>query len=122
MKSILREKSKLFAQEIWALSELLKLRKANYSMIDQLLRAASSVGANIHDARYACSTKDFILKMSIAQKECSEVEYWLELFYDSNFISKEHYRDLRSLASELQRMLFASIRTARSKQSSQTLH
>jgi four helix bundle protein len=66
-ESILRNKSKEFAKES--------------VLTNQLLRSGTSIGANIHEAQYAQGKKDFISKLEIAQKECFETEYWLELFF-----------------------------------------
>ena len=49
--------------------------------VNQLLRCSSSIGANIHEARYAQSRADFISKLEIALKESSETDYWLELLF-----------------------------------------
>ena len=46
---------------------------------NQLLRSSSSIGANIHEAKYAQSRSDFVHKLEIALKESSETDYWLEL-------------------------------------------
>ena len=53
--------------------------KGHYSLINQLERSATSIGANIREAKYAQSKADFISKLQIALKECYETEYWLEL-------------------------------------------
>ena len=74
-----------FAVAIVNLIDGVTAPKSSY-MIDQLARAGTSVGANIHEAQYAQSKKDFISKLEIAQKECFETEYWLELLHESDYI------------------------------------
>ena len=87
--SALRTKSKEFAKDIIFLCRQLKQDAVESALINQLLRCGTSVGANIHEAQYAQGTKDFISKFEIALKECNESQYWLELFYETNSISKE---------------------------------
>ena len=63
---------------------------------NQLLRSGSSIGANIHEARYAQSSADFISKLEIALKECYETEYWLEIMKDADIITAHRYNELIS--------------------------
>lgn len=96
--------------------EILKLCdgiKGHYSIINQLERAATSIGANIHEANYAQSRADFIAKLQIALKECYETEYWLELIERSELLEREHARKLRNDCGTIRRMLIASINTAK---------
>lgn len=82
---------------------------------NQLLRAASSIGANIYEAKYAQSNADFIHKMEIALKECHETEYWIELLFHVNTIDKEVYGSLQKKCGTIRRKLIASIKTVKSK-------
>ena len=54
--------------------------KGHYSLVNQLERSATSIGANIREAAYAHGKADFIAKLQISLKECYETEYWIELF------------------------------------------
>ena len=81
--------------------------------VNQLLRASSSIGANIHEAKYAQSRNDFISKMEIALKESSETDYWLELLYRKGKLTEEQYKYLRNLCGTIRRRLIASITTAK---------
>lgn len=65
----------------------------------------------MHEAQYAQGTKDFISKFEIALKECNESEYWLELLYSTNSISKIDFINFRNQCIELRRMLVASVTT-----------
>ena len=56
--------------------------KGHYSIVNQLERSATSIGANIREAKYAHSKPDFVSKLQIALKECYETEYWLELMQE----------------------------------------
>ena len=79
-------------------------------MTNQLLRSGTSIGANIREAQYAHGRADFIAKLQIALKECSETEYWLELLIESGY-----YDDVTILHKciEVKRLLISSINTAK---------
>ena len=113
--SILRTKSKEFAKDIVFLCRKLKQNGIESALTNQLLRCGTSVGANIHEAQYAQGTKDFISKLEIALKECNESEYWLELLYETNSISREDFDVFRKQCIELRRMLVSSVTTLKNK-------
>ena len=109
--SILRAKSKEFAKNIVFLFRKLKENHIESSLINQLIRCGTSVGANIHEAQYARGTKDFISKFEIALKECNETDYWIELLYDIGCISEIKYNSFHNNCIDLRRMLVSSIKT-----------
>ncbi|MBR3990503.1 MAG: four helix bundle protein [Clostridia bacterium] len=109
--SALRIKSKDFAKRIVFLCRELKEKHVESALTGQLLRCATSVGANIHEAQYAQETKDFISKFEIALKECNESEYWLELLFETNGISKEVFEQFQKDCIDLRRMLVSSVKT-----------
>ena len=113
--SVLRSKSKDFAKNIVILCRKLKEEHVESALINQLLRAGTSVGANVHEAQYAQGTKDFISKFEIALKECNESEYWLELLYETDCISREEYDSFQKDCIALRRMLVASVTTLKNK-------
>ena len=78
-ESIMLDKAKDFAVTIVNLCKFIKETKRESVLTNQLLRSGTSIGANIHESKYAHGTADFIAKMQIALKECYESEYWLEL-------------------------------------------
>ena len=82
---------------------------------NQLLRAASSIGANIYEAKYAQSNADFIHKMEIALKECHETEYWIELLFRVNTIDEDTYHVINEKCGTIRRKLIASVKTVKSK-------
>ena len=94
--------------------EILKLCdgiKGHYSIVNQLERSATSIGANIREAKYAHSRPDFISKLHISLKECYETEYWLELMQRAEILS-----DVSSLLHNcgvIRKMLISSINTAK---------
>ena len=114
--SILRDKSKAFAKDIVFLCRALKQNGVESALTNQLLRSATSVGANIHEAQYSQGTKDFISKFEIALKECNESEYWLELLFETNSISKTDFDDFQKKCIELRRMLVSSVTTLKNRQ------
>ena len=99
-----------FAIKIINLCETIK---GHYSLVNQLERSATSIGANIHEANYAHGKPDFIAKLQIALKECYEAEYWLELFVKSNILNRETAVDLYNQCGTIRRILISSINTAK---------
>lgn len=81
----------------------------------QLVRSSSSIGANLHEAKYAQSSADFIHKLEIALKESSETEYWLELLYRKKKVDDEAYNEIKKRCGSMRRRLIASITTVKSK-------
>ena len=82
-------------------------------MTDQLARAGTSVGANIHEAQYTQSKKDFIAKMEIALKESNETSYWLKLMHETKRIDTVTYQYTEKLCGNIRRLLIASCKTAK---------
>ena len=113
MTSPLQEKSKAFALEIIHLCTCVRTEKKERVLTDQLLRSGTSVGANIRESLYAHSRADFISKLQIVLKECSESEYWLELLMESGYYSDsvilEH-------CIEMKKLLISSLNTAKKNQ------
>lgn len=110
-ESVLRNKAKEFGKQIVFLCRDMKEKHIEYILVNQLLRAATSIGANLHEAQYAQSTRDFISKLEIAQKECFETEYWLELLYETGCIPEAKYKLLQNECGAIRRMLISSLKT-----------
>ena len=110
MGSPLQEKSKSFALQIIRVCNEVKEKKREAVLTNQLLRSGTSVGANIREAFYAHGKADFIAKMQIALKECSESEYWLELLIESGYYDD---RAILEQCVEVKKLLVASINTAK---------
>ena len=108
--SKLRELSTDFAVEVIKLCDSIK---GHYSLVNQLERSSTSIGANIHEANYAASKADFINKFHIALKECGETDYWVEMLVGSNAISEQTAKDLLQECGIIRRMLVKSITTAK---------
>ena len=101
-----------FAVAIVNLVDGVTAPKSSY-MTDQLARAGTSVGANIHEAQYAQSKKDFVAKLEIALKESNETSYWLKLMYETKRIDSTTYQYTEKLCGKIRRLLIASCRTAK---------
>ena len=112
-KGILRDKSYKFALRTVNLYKYLSAEKREYVLSKQILRSGTSIGANVAEAQQGQSKSDFIHKLSIALKESYETSYWLDLLRDSEFISMEQSISLMEDCIELQKLLTASIKTAK---------
>ena len=112
-KSILQVKSFDFAVQIVRLYQTFIDNKKDSILIRQLLRSGTSIGANIKEAGKAESTRDFIHKLGIAQKECDETLYWLAILKETNYISETVFSKQSSDANEILKMLRSSILTAK---------
>ena len=115
-ESILRDKSKDFAKQIVFLCRDIKANLKESVLTNQLLRSGTSIGANIHEAQYAQGTKDFISKLEIAQKECYETEYWIDLLFETGYIPENSYKPLQNQCGQIRRMLISSLNTAKANQ------
>ena len=105
-----------FAVEI---TELCSKIKGRPEYTKQLIRSASSISANIAEAKYAESNADFVHKLEIAQKEANETENWLSVLYKSGIIDELNFKFLRNKCGKIRRMLIASITTVKSKMNGQ---
>lgn len=112
--SILRTKSKDFAKSIVFLCQDIRASKRDTVLTNQLLRSGTFIGANIHEAQYAQGKKDFISKLEIAQKECFETEYWLDLLFETGYIPEDRYKPISNECGAIRRMLISSINTTKS--------
>ena len=110
--SPLMTKSKAFALEIIRVCNEIKRSQRESILTNQLVRSGTSIGANIREAFYAHGKADFIAKLQIALKECSESEYWLELLIESGYYSDT---SVLNRGIEIKRILISSINTAKEK-------
>lgn len=112
-------KSKLAVASMDFAVKVLKLCdgiKGHYSLVNQLERSATSIGANIREANYAHSKPDFISKLQISLKECYETEYWLELMINADILTDEVVKALLHDCGSIRRMLVSSINTMKNKE------
>ena len=112
-ESIMLDKAKDFAVEIINMCKNIKEAKRESVLTSQLMRSGTSIGANIHESKYAHGTADFISKMQISLKECYESEYWLELLNRTGYIDDEKYKKILNDCGQIRRMLISSINTVK---------
>ena len=77
------------------------------------MRSGTSIGANITEAEYAISKKEFLAKMQIAWKECKETEYWLDLLYNTGYLNEKEYGSIKRDCDELDHLLSSITRTTK---------
>ena len=106
--SKLREMSTDFAVKVIKLCETMK---GHYSLVNQLERSATSIGANIREANYAHGKADFVAKLQIARKEAAETKYWLELLHRCGYIDNIQYQSLLEDCNEIMMLLTSTIKT-----------
>mgnify|MGYP003441973688 CR=1 FL=1 len=109
--SILKEKSMAFARRVVGLYQFLTREKQELIMSKQLLRSGTSIGANIAEAIYGSSRRDFSAKLQIARKEVGETLYWLELLNSCGYIPNNLYQSIHNDCNEILLMLSAAIRS-----------
>ena len=108
--SVLQEKSKGFALQIIKVCNEIKQNKRESALTNQLIRSGTGIGANVREAMYAHGKADFIPKLQIALKECSESEYWLELLIESGYYED---RAILEQCIGIKKLLISSINTAK---------
>ncbi len=111
-ENIIKEKTFEFAIRIVNLYKYLT-EKNEFVLSKQLLRCGTSVGAMVREGEYAESKKDFIHKMSIAQKEINETIYWLELLSSTEYIKSNEFNSLNNDAVEIIKLITAIIKTSK---------
>ena len=111
--NVLYEKAYAFAVRVVKAYQFLSAEKREYVLSKQLLRCGTSIGANVTEANGAISDADFSAKISIAYKECLETKYWLNLLYDTDFITPKMFESMFTDADELGKMLFTTLRSTR---------
>ena len=112
-KSELLEDAKAFALRIVRLAAFLIEKKKDYVLSRQILRAGTSIGANIAEAAYAQTKPDFVTKMTTALKEASETEYWRDLLHRGEFIDDRQFKSMDDAVRSLLAHLSASVMTAK---------
>ena len=107
----LKSKSMAFAVRVVESARLIREEKREFALADQFLRSGTSIGANIAEAQYAASQRDFLCKCKIALKETSETMYWLELLENCGLLTAEQSDPLKKDCDELRLMLSSSCKT-----------
>lgn len=112
-ENIFKPKSMAFAKRIVFAYQHLSSEKNEYVLSKQMLRSGTSIGANVAEAQYASSRKDFLNKLYIALKECNETLYWLELLSECSYLTKPEFHSLHSDCEELRKILSSITKTVR---------
>lgn len=106
-------KSKFFALEVIKACKVLREAKCEGALVNQFLRSGTSIGANIREAQFAHGKADFVSKLQIALKKCSETEYWIELLIESGYYA-DH--SLLEHCIEFKKILISSVNTVKANQ------
>lgn len=110
----IKYKSKKFAVRVVRLYQFLCDEKHEYVLSKQVLRSGTSIGANVAEAECAISRKDFLAKLYIALKECSETLYWLELLHETGYITDDQFKSLQQDCEGMRKMLSSTTKTINS--------
>ena len=113
MDNVIEQKSFRFAVRMVKLCRFLQEDKKEYTLSKQLLRAGTSIGANIVESQQAQSRADFIAKLNIALKEAAETDYWLRLLQATDYLTKAEFSSLITDCREIEKLLTAIIKTSR---------
>ena len=119
---IIHDRSMEFAVRIVKLCRFLRAEKHEYEICAQLIRSGTAIGALQREAEHAESLPDFIHKFAIAQKECNETLYWLELLFRTDCLTEQHYDSLNDDARLLMGLITRSIKTAKQSQLTSPYH
>jgi four helix bundle protein len=114
-ESIVKNKSFHFAVSVVNLYKLIQSERKEFVMSKQLLRSGTSIGANVREAINAQSSADFVHKLAIAQKECDETIYWLELLKETGFINESEFNSMNNEATKLLKIIRSIILTTKQK-------
>jgi four helix bundle protein len=113
-ENIAMQKSEAFAVRIVRLSDYLRQEKKEYILSKQILRAGTSIGANLAESAFAISKNDFLAKVYISIKEVSETLFWLRLLRKSEYVTEKEFESLYRDCEELGKILMATIKTTKS--------
>ena len=113
--NILYDKSYLFAIRVVKLSQFLVKEKKEYILSKQILRSGTSIGALVSESKYAQSRADFINKLMVALKEANETQYWINLLYDTDYITEQMHKSLYTDIDEIISLLVAITKTIKNK-------
>ena len=112
MANAVQEKSEALAVRIVNLWKFI-LKQQEYDISRQVKRSGTSVGANVCEALYAASKKDFLNKMYIAYKELGETKYWLRVLNRTELITHDSFTSLYSDCEELDHIIASIIKTTK---------
>lgn len=111
--NIVLDKSFEFSVRVVRVYQHLCSEHKEYVLSKQLLRSGTSIGANINEAQYAISKKEFLSKMYIAFKECAETMYWLELLFRTDYLTDAQHSSIIKDCRELHSLLSSITKSTR---------
>ena len=111
--NILKEKTLDFSIKILTLFNSLKNNKNEKVISNQIVRSGTSIGANVNEAEFAQSRRDFIHKCSLALKEANETKYWIKVLKFSDYINEVKYKELLEEINSIISILVSSVKTAK---------
>ena len=106
-ENVIIKKSFAFSVRIVNLNKYLSQEKKEYVISKQIYKSGTSIGANVAEAQKAQSTADFVAKMKIALKEASETQYWLQLLYETKYITEKEFTSIHNDLVEILKILTA---------------
>ena len=115
MDNIVLEKSRKFSIRIYGLYKVLCEEKHEFILARQILKSSTSIGANLTEAQYSISKKEFICKAQISLKECAETEYWLDLLKAVNLLTQLEYNSLIKDCKDILHLLIAILKKLKMK-------
>ena len=113
--NIALEKSRKFAIRIYHLYKYLNDEKREYVLAKQLLRSGTSIGANLTEAQYSVSKKEFLVKTTISLKEAAETEYWLDLLKETGILTTAEYDSIMKDCKDILHILIATVKSTKEK-------
>ena len=113
--NILYDKSYAFSIRVVKLTQYLSNEKKEYILSKQIIRSGTAIGALVSESKFAQSTADFMNKLMIALKEANETQYWINLLYDTNYITEKMFNSLLSDIKELVSLLVSITKTIKNK-------
>ncbi len=114
-KNILYDKSYVFSIRIVKLAQYLSKEKKEYILNKQIIRSGTSICALVSESKFAQSRADFLNKLMVALKEANETQYWINLLYDTDYISKTMHQSLLKDCKELVGLLVSITKTLKNK-------
>ena len=115
MDNVIENKSFQFAIRIVRLYKFLCEEKKEYILSKQLLRAGTSIGANVTESQQAQSKPDFVSKISIALKEASETKYWIKLLGATEYLSENQTTSILDDCVEIEKILVTILKSAKNQ-------
>jgi len=109
--NILYDKSYAFSIRIVKLAQYLSREKKEYILNKQIIRSGTAICALVSESKFAQSRADFLNKLMVALKEANETQYWINLLYDTEYLSKQMHDSLLRDSKELVSLLVSITKT-----------